>query len=212
MVLETATTPIPKSPAEQLLLENQHRVAEALATVHEFTDTLEPTQAALQAAQVAIRGLVDTLEPTQAILQGELANAETRQVALKTKLDTDLPTLHEEKTDVGHPLVLGTTDVYVYKNTPEAAFRFAGGYFKRISGTWLDGEEVVVTVERSLDDIRWTEIWSDKYISDTGQHSPEAVPAFYCNGGGLRVGIKQKVEGAGFHTWSYNMLSLEQSE
>ena len=123
---------------------------------------------------------------------------------------------------IASPVTLTANYQYIHTQSPGVPFYFAGGFVSQATGAWAGGESVTIVVEVMIDGTNWDDIWS---LVITAALAPTtlAVPShgtglvattllnlpfgFYNNGGGVRVGIKQTVEGAGFGTWVHSFIN-----
>ena len=115
------------------------------------------------------------------------------------------------------PVTLTSALQYIYSNAPGTPFYFSGGFISPATGAWATGESVTVVVEVKFDGTNWRTVWSATFTAAPTMVAA-AVPAdaatallnipkgFYNNGNGVRVGIQQTVEGAGYHTWAHSFI------
>jgi hypothetical protein len=118
---------------------------------------------------------------------------------------------------IASPTTLTGSLQYIYSNAPGTPFYFAGGWISPATGAWATGETVVVVVEVKFDGTNWRTVWTATFTAAPTMVAA-AVPAdaatallnipkgFYNNGDGVRVGIKQTTEGAGYHTWAHSFI------
>lgn len=193
----------------------QVSIREAQELIKTFVDSLEPTQAAMQETQTVIRAAQDAIQNAQVIAdskqdathEGQVVTHD-KQFEMKTKMDkTLLPLTGEEIPGQDNPILLSDFPQYIYWNESDHPFHFGGGELCRDSGSWLNGEEVIVTIDASCDGF-WKCIWDEKF-SEESDIERKKIPDMFNDGAGLRIGIRQKVEGDGYHLWSYSFISAE---
>lgn len=189
--------------------------ANRLGAVQALVDTVEPTQESIRAAQEVIKNFVDSVEPTQlamqetqAAMRGAQDAIQNAQTGMRAKMDkTLLPLTGEEIPEQDNPIVLADFPQYIYWNESDHPFQFGGGSLCRESGSWLNGEEVIVVIETMANEC-WAVIWDEKF-SEESDLEGKKLPQLYNDGSGLRISIKQKSEGDGYHMWSYSFISAE---
>jgi len=131
--------------------------------------------------------------------------------ALRSKMDkTLLPLTGEEIPEQLNPITLMDLPQYIFWNESDHPFQFGGGSLKRESGTWDNGEEVIIVIETKSGE-SWDVIWDEKFTEEA-DFERKPLPQLYNDGIGLRISIKQKNEGDGFHIWSYSFISAEREE
>lgn len=143
-------------------------------------------------------------------------------VSLQTLQDNDAAELDlAEVRTIASPVTLTANYQYIYSEAPGVPFFFAGGFLTQVSGAWAGGESVDIDVEVKIDGTNWVQAWL-RTLAAAASPLAVAVPAdstslvattllnipkgFYNAGGGVRVGIRQTVEGAGFGVWNHSFL------
>lgn len=121
---------------------------------------------------------------------------------------------------IASPVTLTGAAQYIYSRAGSSRpFFFAGGWFSQDSGAWATGEDVTVTVQLTVDGTNWETAWSLNLVAAASPLSI-AVPSGYSedptlnipigfwvgSNCGVRVGIIQNVEGAGYGVWSHNFV------
>ena len=100
---------------------------------------------------------------------------------------------------------------YIFLNESAHPFQFGGGTLKRESGSWNNSEEIIVIIQTKSPVGAWGTIWDEKYAAEV-DFERKQLPQVYNDGSGLRISIKQKNEGDGYHIWRYSFISAERSE
>lgn len=182
-----------------------------LEKIEEVATAATQAREALAQAQDVIKGFTDSIEPTQAAIESRLDHEESGLPALKGKMDeTLLPLSGEEIPEQHNPITLMELPQYIFWNESEHPFQFGGGPLCRESGTWNNGEEVIVLIETNANEC-WAVIWDEKF-SEESDLERKKLPQLYNDGSGLRISIRQKTEGDGYHMWSYSFISAERTE
>ena len=153
---------------------------------------------------------LDTIQPGS-------TNLETINIDLQAMLD------FARVQTIASPVTLTGSAQYVYsRDASDRPFYFGGGFFSWDSGAWAGGEDVTITVQVKVDGSNWETMWS---LNLTAAASPlsVAVPSGYSEdstlnipvgfwvgqNNGVRVGIVQDTEGAGYHVVSHNFTDGE---
>jgi len=121
---------------------------------------------------------------------------------------------------IASPTTLTGSAQYIYSRSGSARpFYFAGGFLSWDSGAWAGGEDVDITVDLTVDGTNWENMWT-KNLAAAASPLTVAVPSgddednslnipqgFWVGSNcGLRVGIVQSVEGAGYGIVSHNFV------
>jgi hypothetical protein len=185
-----------------------------LGTVEGYTDEVESLLKNATYGLSALETLVDDVEDNQAAMRG---GAETLE-SLAERLDTHLDFARIQT--IASPVTLTGSAQYVYSRSGSARpFFFGGGTMSWNAGAWAGGEDVTITVQLTTDGSNWETMWS---LNLTAAASPltVAIPSGYSEDStlnipmgfwvgsncGVRVGIVQDVEGAGYHAVSHNFV------
>ena len=162
-------------------------------------------------ANKAYSEIITDVSPLIAGLQGGARTLEN------LGLDHDAVLDIAQVRSIASPVTLTAALQYIYSNAPGTPFYFAGGWISPATGAWATGEAVTVVVEVKFDGTNWRTVWTESFTAAPAQVAV-AVPAdaatallnipkgFYNNGDGVRVGIKQTTEGAGYHTWAHSFI------
>lgn len=200
------------------LKASQETMKTSQETIKAFVDMVEPTQVGIQATQADIEAAQAAMQAAQVIMQNAQAVLQSGQVATHNEIDqvqekmaeTLLPLTGEEIPEQHNPITLMELPQYIYWNESEHPFQFGGGTLKRVSGSWLNGEEVIVLIQ-TKESGGWATIWDEKF-SEPVDFEKKKLPEIYNDGSGLRISIKQKFEGDGYHMWNYSFISAERTE
>ena len=121
---------------------------------------------------------------------------------------------------IASPVTLTAAIQYIYSRTASARpFYFGGGFLSWDSGAWAGGETVDVNIQTSADGTNWANLWTMTQLVAAPAMPEVAIPhhsmtallnlpvGFWVPANcGLRVGIIQNAEGAGFHVVSHKFI------
>ena len=121
---------------------------------------------------------------------------------------------------IASPVTLTVAVQYVYLRTAGVhPFYFGGGFFSQDSGAWATAESVEISIDVMVDGANWEDMWTAPALVAAAAPLSKAIPSispsatlnipigfWVGSGNGVRVGIAQSVEGAGFGVWSHNFV------
>ncbi len=122
---------------------------------------------------------------------------------------------------IASPTTLTASIQYVYSRAASARpFYFGGGIISWDSGAWAGGETVDINIQTSSDGTNWGNMWNAVQLAAAPTNPEYPIPhdsvitgklqipkGFWVPANcGVRVGIIQNAEGAGFHVVSHKFI------